>query len=708
MDTSRQIRYFLFSQYFADGLRITLEIAIPTIVFSLSGHLETGLMISLGALCVSSADGPGPIIHRKNGMLYCSIFVFLSALLTGILNHNMITLGLFILVSSFFFSMFSIYGTRASSVGFASLLIMVLQMTEIIPFNQAVINSILIFIGGIWYLIVALLLYRLNPHKPAKRALGECIHETAKYLLIKSELYKSGSNLEDKYKSLIIQQETVNEKQNFVRDLLFKNRTLLKEATPTGRLLVLTFADVVDLFEHIMATWYDYSLLREKYASTGILEKVSIIVKELANEIDKIGEAIQSGNSNKKEFDLINRLNEIKNEIDHLHHTGSNIMLKKILVNLRNLGEKTDEIRKYFKEDISKKRKFRNEQEYSRFVNHQQINLSVFKNNFTLKSSVFLHSLRMMITCGVGYLISILIPHGNHSYWIIMTIIIILKPSFSLTRRKNYDRIMGTAGGAIIGLLLLYFIKDQALLFILIIFFMIGTYTFKSLNYIVMVIFLTPYILILFHFLGLGALNVAGERLVDTVIGSLLAILASYSLFPEWESGRIQKYLANVLKANIQYLRILKNLFTGIKISSLEYNLVRKELFVSSANLSSVFNSMMSEPKSKQKHRKEIYEFVTLSHILSSNIASLTAATYKEGKTYPKKYLASVNNSLSVLEKDFKLFDSSDINENQNTANQMIISSNNLMPYDSQMKDQLDFINKVAREINKVTKILVS
>ena len=57
-----------------------------------------------------------------------------------------------------------------------------------------------------------------------------------------------------------------------VRELLFKNSELLKESTRTGRLLVLTFVDVVDLFEHIMATWYDYASLRKKYASTGILE----------------------------------------------------------------------------------------------------------------------------------------------------------------------------------------------------------------------------------------------------------------------------------------------------------------------------------------------------------------------------------------------------------------------------------------------------
>src|SRR5690606_25555036 len=107
------------------------------------------------------------------------------------------------------------------------------------------------------------------------------------------------------------------------------------------------------------------------------------------------------------------------------------------------------------------------------------------------------------------------------------------------------------------------FVDDPNILFGLIVFFMIGTYTFVRLNYIVMVIFLTPYVLILFHFLGLSVVDVAGERLADTAIASLLAFLASYFLFPHWESSNITGHMAGVLKANFHFLRILKSLFYG-------------------------------------------------------------------------------------------------------------------------------------------------
>ena len=704
MQTTQQIRYFLFSQYLADGIRVTLEIIIPAVVFSFLGNLEIGMTLSLGALCVSISDGPGPVVHKRNGMLYCNIFIFLMALLTGLVNDNTLLLGILILLSSFFFTMFSVYGNRAASIGTAALLMMILRMSTVQPPAEVLTDSLLVLAGGVWYMAIALLFYRITPYRPAQRSLGYCIHETAKYLLIKSEMYNPASDLEAQYKKLLDQQVIVNEKQDTVRELLFKNRELLKESTHTGRLLVLTFVDVVDIFEHIMATWYDYTSLRNKYASTGILEKVSAMIKHIALEMDNIGEAIQSNSSYKKQFELIPSLEKLKEKIDGLADKGSTIMLKKILVNLRNLGEKVDEILKYFNEGISIEGTLRSRKEYSRFVTHQKINGTVLRNNLTFESSIFRHSMRMMITCGVGFTIAKLISSGHHSYWILMTIIIILKPGFSLTKQKNFDRLIGTIGGGFVGLLILAFVHNTNILFALIVFFMIGTYTFNRLNYIVMVIFLTPYILILFHFLGLGAANVAGERLADTAIASLLAFLASYFLFPHWESRHLQGYMASALKANIHYLLKLKELLFGKKVSSLDYKLVRKEIFVSTANLSAALHRMLSEPKSKQLHRKEIYEFVVLNHVLSSNVASLTATVNNNEHPFSKEILKPIKRSISILENNLKLLDKSFTPDIKATDDTFLINEN--PQADIHLNEQLDFICKISEDIGKLTKVI--
>jgi uncharacterized membrane protein YccC len=486
--------------------------------------------------------------------------------------------------------------------------------------------------------------------------------------------------------------------------LLFKNRALLKESTLQGRLLVLTFIDIIDLFENIIATGYDYAELRKEFGDSGSLTEISIIIKNLAAELNNMGEAIQSNNLYKKEYSLEKQLNSLKKKIDELSQSNDTEMLFKVLANLKNLGEKIDDISGYFSEDIQVKRKLRTSKEYSRFVSQQNISWKVFRNNLTTESGIFRHSLRVMITCGAGFLISKLLLNGHHSYWIVMTIIIILKPAYSLTRQKNSDRLMGTIGGGIIGLLLLFFIHDNEILFGFLVFFMIGTYTFKTLNYIVMVIFLTPYILILFHFLGLSPLNVAGERLLDTAIGSLLAGLASYFLFPLWESRQLQTYMAKVLKANINYLEKLNELFSGKKISSLDYKMGRKELFVSTANLAAALRRMQSEPKNKQKHKNEIYEFVVLNNLLTSNAASLTAIVMQKHDPSFNELINPLNSSISSLEKSLEKLD----RDYQPLKKLINIDQTIFVDKEEKKKNdsQLDFIRKLIYDIGKVTNLI--
>ena len=701
-DKTWHIKNFLFSQHLADGIRTTLEIALPTIVCAQLGKIETGITISLGALCVSISDVPGPVKHKRNGMLYCNIFIFLMALLTGLVNNNMYALGFLIALSSFFFSMFSVYGNRAASIGTASLLIMILRITNVTDVINVVNDSVLILCGGIWYMLIALLLYRLTPYRPAQRSLGECIHETARYLRIKSELYNTKTKPDDEYKKLVAQQVVVNEKQEQVREHLFKNRQLLKESIRSGRTLVLTFADLVDLYEHIMASWYDYTSLRERFSSSGILDEISIIIKNIADELDHIGFAIQSNSSYKKTYNALPDLIKLKSAIDAAGESAASVLiLKKILINLRNISERVDGLSAYFGNSFSE-RKIRNDNDYSKFVTHQKIDITTFKNNLTLHSSVFRHSLRMMVTCIIGYIISRFLPNGHHSYWLLLTIIVILKPGFSLTKQRNYERLTGTIAGGLIGLLLLAFIHDRDILFFLIIFFMIGTYTFQRLNYIVMVIFMTPYLLTLFNLLGIGFINVIEERLLDTGIGSLLSFMASYLLFPHWESDKLDNYMSIVLKANIDYMYTLADFVRGEKKSSLDYKLIRKEIFVSTANLSGAFNRMLSEPKSKQRKGNEIYEFVVLNNVLSSNTAGLiddiaageNVPDQKEAQHYIKQSIYNLRNSILKLDKNFLLN-----NEEIKIPESYKLKRKN----DSELLEQFDFIYKLTNKINKTT-----
>jgi len=304
-----------------------------------------------------------------------------------------------------------------------------------------------------------------------------------------------------------------------------------------------------------------------------------------------------------------------------------------------------------------------------------------------------------MITCVAGFIISKLISTGHHSYWVLLTTIVILKPGFGLTKQRNAERLIGTIAGGLLGVLILFFIHDRNMLFGLIAFFMLGTYTYQRLNYQVMVIFTTPYVIILFHLLGMGSWNIAQERLLDTGTACVLAFMANYFLFPHWEFKHFRNYMLNALKANIDYLVKLRDIPIGKKISMIEYKLVRKELYVSIANLSAAFHRMLSEPKSKQQDSKKVYRFVVLNNVLSANVASLSSGIneFSPG-SWPKENLLQLQRSIKILENTLQKLDPAMPLKNSET----IIPVTNLPP-DKHLTEQLDFIYKVSVDIEKIS-----
>src|SRR5271165_336920 len=130
MTRARQIRSFFYSQYFSDGLRMAVGILLPSLVLMQVGHFDIGLTMSLGAVCICTIDSPGPVTHKRNAMAVGNLCLLIVALTTGFARLNVITLGVEITFFSFLFSMFTVYGNRAASVGTSALLVMIFMIDK--------------------------------------------------------------------------------------------------------------------------------------------------------------------------------------------------------------------------------------------------------------------------------------------------------------------------------------------------------------------------------------------------------------------------------------------------------------------------------------------------------------------------------------------------------------------------------------------------
>ncbi|MGF1925713.1 MAG: FUSC family membrane protein, partial [Bacteroidia bacterium] len=555
----RNIHDFLLSTYFADGLRITFGVLCPSLILAQFGMLQYGMTLSLGALCISVVDSPGPIVHRRNAMVITTGLIVIISLLVGITNKNIYFTGVLLVACSFIFSMLFLYGARAAAIGTSVLLIMVLSIDDVRPWKEVASYSALILCGSVWYTLLSYLVYRIRPYRLVQQMLSDSIHEVSVFLRAKAKFYHEGIDHEKNYAELLQLQVLVHEKQDEVREVLFKTREIVRESTPQGRFLLLVFVDMVDLFEQIMSTYYNYKQLHKQFDEVGILKHYEEVINKLADSLEDIAFALKTGGSPHLSHGLLSDIDKLKQEIlilennktDKVYNTLGLIALKNIEVNIENILGRVKTIQGYFNEKEKKKIK-RNDIDVNKFVTRQSFDIKLFRENLSLHSTTFRHSLRVAIVMLIGFVVAKTLAF-EHSYWILLTILVISKPGYTLTKQRNYQRLIGTIAGAVIGMGILVYVKDKDALFFILLICMIGSYSFQRKNYVVSVLFMTPYILVLFDFLGMGSLSVARERIYDTMIGSGIALLASYSLFPNWEHEKLKEAMVAIIKANMSY-----------------------------------------------------------------------------------------------------------------------------------------------------------
>src|SRR5690606_1772324 len=132
-------------------------------------------------------DNPGPIHHRRNGLLACCGIIFIVALAVGFSMPYTWLFMVLLPVFCFFFSMIGVYGARASAIGIAALLMMVMMSHEGLQGREIIWFALCVLAGGLWYTILSLLLYSVRPYKLIQQLLGEYVLAASKYLRARAE-----------------------------------------------------------------------------------------------------------------------------------------------------------------------------------------------------------------------------------------------------------------------------------------------------------------------------------------------------------------------------------------------------------------------------------------------------------------------------------------------------------------------------------------
>jgi uncharacterized membrane protein YccC len=633
LNTYGEFKKFINGYYWYAGLRKAFVVLLPSIVLYHFGRLDSWIMMPLGASMVGLSDVVGAMQRRVTSMLLIIAYAFVAALLAGYTRDFFWLSLLVLIVLSFVGSLIGVYGKRITNMGSTGLTIGIFFMDiHFVPSN-ILWNATTMTFGGLFYLLVFFVSYKLRPYRLIEQLLGENLIEVAKLLRIKSGFYKKNFDNKTLLNRMMQEQVTLRSQQENIREVILKTRMIIDQTSKRGRALYLIFLDIFDLFEQIVNSQQDYTKLHKAFDDTHILTYLGKYMQGLANELQQLGLDVEAGGKATSTEDLSVAMLKCKDVFYSLRDSRMNaenmedyIMLRQVIYVVQSMTERVRRLRLAASFDKETLEDVQSPTEgLLSFLPKQQYDIRLFFSNLSLKSDMFRHALRVTIALLAGFFVEYFFKLG-HSYWIMMTTVIVLKPSFSFARERNIQRILGTIAGGAISFVIVYFVKSPTVLFVLLCLATLMCYSFSDINYMVFVIGLTMLVVMSYSFIAPHVFDmVLLERIMNSLIGAAIGFLASLFIFPSWESRVIQQYITDMINASNAYFTVMSKCFTGEPSSDMELKLKRKDFTIALANLSDNFQRMLTEPKKQRLHLQATYRFVAISHTLFSYSVSLAS-----------------------------------------------------------------------------------
>jgi uncharacterized membrane protein YccC len=626
----KQLELFLKSSRFDRGIRIGIGITMPFGVLYFLGYFEYAPAVVVGAFLNAPGDIPGSMKRKVNGIL---ISTLLTMVITTIILFSKPFLPLLLValaVIAFVVSLISVYGFRASLVSFSGLLAMVIAFAIQKETAQEIfVQVVLMGVGGLWYLAVSLVFQKLAPKKDQNQLLSDALLLIGQYQKLRAKLLTKKNNRDELLKQSFKLQNLINDKHETLRE------TLLTERKRSGRSRyeekqLLIFLSSVHILELIEAQHLDFEMVDRVFGTEKKHLKASkSFNKIMGNHLIRLSELLIQKDPIPDKRLLLNALSKTHQAITDYTDAFKLPAAREGALLLTNLydyqAQLLQEIRAIRRvmanvKDASKVSLRR--QDSTHFLTLQEYRINVIIQNLSLDSSMFRHSLRLAITILFAYLLGTVLNIQN-TYWILLTIIVIMRPSYGLTKGRSKDRIIGTLIGAVVAVGIVLITQNVVVYSILAIVSLIFAFALIQQNYKSAAALITISIIFVYSFINPNAFEVIQYRVIDTVIGSTIAVIANYLLLPTWESNNIKKVLLNAVKSNKVYLLATQELYLDAPNNRLSYSVARKEAFLAISNLNAAFQRLTQDPKSKQKEFQLIYEIVTLNQTMISAIASI-------------------------------------------------------------------------------------
>ena len=594
------------------ALRNSIGVVLPLIVGFALNMPRGGLVVASGALNVAYSDGSDPYAQRARRMLSSSVLCAVGVLCGALSGHHNVAAVIIATVWAFAAGMFVAAGTTAADLGVISLVILLIYSAQPLTTHQALISSALALSGGLLQTALSVGLWPVQRYEPERRALAELFLELARAAQqplnatspppatiqsARAQEALSGLDREMgleavRYRALLTQAERIR------LSLLMLSRLHLRmqreSLTHSG---VRILDDYLKKAAQALQAIGD-SLMSGIPAATGkeILAACEAYTQLLREETDSMPATFLAAVAKDARFQMDALNGQLRAAFD-------------LAVNATPIGQAA-----FVKQEAQQPWRLR----FSGL-------LATLRANLNLQSSVFRHAVRLATLVALGDSLERVLP-WHRSYWLPMTIVLVLKPEFTTTFSRGLLRIAGTIAGLFLATALFRFLPDSVMIQIFLIFvFTLLLRWVGPANYGIFAVAISALVVYLIAITGVSPKEVIWARGINTAAGGALALLA-YWVWPTWERTQVSERIAEMLDAYREYFHTLAESYArGEAVREGELDRVRLNARLARTNLEASIDRLGAEPGTTPAQMSQLNALLASSHRFVHALMALDA-----------------------------------------------------------------------------------
>lgn len=620
------------------AIKATLVIGILVISMVSIGMPFYAVTLGLGALAGALSETDDHPNGRLKSMALKVVSFAISSFSVELLQPYPIFLGLGLGLSTIVFILIGGLSERYRGVTFGALLVGIYTMIGAQISPNWYIQPILLISGAFIYGMFSYILLRLKPYSLLEEQLARGFSALSLYLNEKSKLFPSNKDTEKEIRAklALLNVQTV-EALDRCKEVLNSYGESLSNQQPLKPYLYY-FMVLQSLHERAASSHERYDLLSENPSSSDLMGGIRQLLHELSHATQNFAESLLTGVSYRHPIALGWLTKTINNSLKN-NELKAPLSIKLLILNLTQSHETLKSIHENYDTDLLPQLD-KNRRSY-----FERLKLQLNFNHPRMQ-----YALRLSVSFLIGYAVYMYfqIEKGE---WIILTILFVLQPSYSETRKRLLQRILGTFSGVIFGVLLIKLFSFSGQIVLMFASAYLFLFWMKR-KYSVGIIFMTIFVLCAFNIIANKGVDVMVPRLIDTLIGAFISFLVVRFLWPNWQYKKLPNLLSEVILKNTAYLKAILQEYKSPVTDDLNYRIARREAHRADNALVMAWQNMQLDPKKHQKLKKTAFTLTYLNHALLSYLSALGAHRNQQTKQ-TLNVLVFENHILKALDEAF-------------------------------------------------------